>query len=298
MSFGYFLVKLVLKIKGEKKSWSQNPIDYEKKRKQNIVVPNRWVLQGCSFEQKDINESKVTEITPKKEQTDGLIIYCHGGAFVYGPTRENWGVLAKIAKQSGTKAWMVDYPKAPEYTIDTITENVYKIYEEATKTYKPSNIILMGDSAGGSLILTLAQRLVKESKELPNRLIPITPIVDASVNNPKIAEIDPKDLILSLNGVLSANKMCVGQISLKDPLISPLYGNLENLPKMHWFIATDDILTPDQEIFITKLKQNDADIEVIVGENLPHVWPILPIMPEAEKAVKKIVGIINESFVK
>ncbi|GAA4271517.1 alpha/beta hydrolase [Aquimarina gracilis] len=294
MSFGYFLVKLVLKLKGEKQSWSEDPINYKKKRKQNIRVPNRWLLQGCTFDQKDIGKNRVTQIIPKNEQGSGLLIYCHGGAFVYGPTRENWVALAKIAKQSRTRAWMIDYPKAPENTIDTITQSVYQAYQEATKTYNPSNIGLMGDSAGGSLILTLTQRLVKEAKELPKQLIPITPIVDASVSNPKIKEIDKIDPILSLKGVLSANKMCVGDLSLEDPLISPLYGDIDKLPPIYLFMATDDILTPDQELFIEKIRKVNGNIEVITGKGLPHVWPILPIMKEAKEAIRRIVTITKE----
>ncbi len=295
MSFGYFLVKLVLKVKGEKRSWSQDPIDYQKKRKQNVSTPNTWVLLGGAFTHIKVAKSKVTEITPKKLHSDFLLLYCHGGAFVYGPTRENWSMLAKVAKKSGARAWMIDYPKAPENTIDVITENVYQVYLEAIKQYDPSKIILIGDSAGGSLILTLAQRLVKEQKKLPNRMIPITPVIDASVTNPKIPSIDLIDPILSRNGVRSANKMCVGKLSLKDPLISPLFGNLKNLPPIHLFMATDDILTPDQEIFVDKVMQADGEIQVIIGKNLPHVWPILPIMPEAKSGIQKIVSIINEA---
>lgn len=295
MSFGYSLVKLVLKIKGEKRSWSQNPINYLKKRKQNIRIPNKWLLHGCLFDYKDIGKNRITQINPKIVRTDFLILYCHGGAFVYGPTKENWKMLAKVAKKSGAKAWMIDYPKAPENTIENITENVYQAYQEAVKTHDPSKIILMGDSAGGSLILTLAQRLKKEQKELPNRLIPITPVVDASVSNPKIKEIDKIDPILSINGVLSANTMCVGTRSLKDPLISPLFGDLENLPPIHLFMATDDILTPDQEIFVDKIKESNGSVEVIIGNGLPHVWPILPIMSEAKAGIEKIVTIINEA---
>ncbi len=295
MSFGYFLVKLVLKVKGEKRSWSQDPIDYQKKRKQNVSTPNTWVLLGGAFTHIKVAKSKVTEITPKKLHSDFLLLYCHGGAFVYGPTRENWSMLAKVAKKSGARAWMIDYPKAPENTIDVITENVYHVYLEAIKQYDPSKIILIGDSAGGNLILTLAQRLVKEQKKLPNRMIPITPVIDASVTNPKIPSIDLIDPILSRNGVRSANKMCVGKLSLKDPLISPLFGNLKNLPPIHLFMATDDILTPDQEIFVDKVMQADGEIQVIIGKNLPHVWPILPIMPEAKSGIQKIVSIINEA---
>ncbi len=293
MSLGYSLVKLFLKVKGEKKSWSQDPIDYLKKRKQDIHTPKKHHVLGSTLESKEIQGVKVTAVLPKAKTTGFLLMYCHGGAFVYGPTKENWSFLARLAKHTSSDAWMIDYPKAPEKTIETITESVYSAYMTATKTYDPSKIVLLGDSAGGSLILTLAQRLVRENKPLPNRLIPITPVVDASVSNPKIPGIDEIDPILSVNGVKSANTMCVGELSLKDPLISPLYGVLKDLPPVHLFMATDDILTPDQELLAQQIKEVNGSIEVIVGENMPHVWPILPFMPEAKEGLMEIVSIVN-----
>ncbi|WP_103068285.1 alpha/beta hydrolase [Aquimarina sediminis] len=295
MSIGYALVKLVLKLKGEKKSWSQDPIDYQKKRTQDIHIPKKWHLQGSTYKTNEVNGSKVTIITPKNVGTDFLLLYCHGGAFVYGPTRENWLVIAKIAKQTQSNAWMIDYPKAPENDIRTITESVYQVYLKAIKVYKPSKIILIGDSAGGNLIMTLTQRLLYEEKKIPNRLIAITPVMDASLTNPKIKKIDSIDPILSVKGSRSSKKMCAGERSLKDPLISPLYGNFDSFPPIHLFMATHDILAPDQELLIEKIEENKGEIEVIVGEGMPHVWPILPIMAESKKARAKIISIINSA---
>jgi len=164
MSLGYRLVKLFLKLTGEKKSWSKDPIDYIAKRKKDIHAPGKLLLSGSSSESKQIDRSKVTKLHPKKKNSGILLMYCHGGAFVYGPTRENWVFLNKLAKQTHSEAWMIDYPKAPEHTIDSITENVYQIYQEATKHYDPSKIILLGDSAGGSLIITLAPAFSKRKQ--------------------------------------------------------------------------------------------------------------------------------------
>jgi len=171
MSLGFSLVKLILKLKKEKQSWSQETINYKKKRKQNILRPNKWLLSGTSFQTKTLGATTITSITPKNKNTDTLVFYCHGGAFVYGPTIENWIALAKIAKGARSAAWMIDYPKAPEHKIKVVTENVFNAYQEAIKKFDPSKIILMGDSAGGNLILTLTQRLLKENIALPGMLI-------------------------------------------------------------------------------------------------------------------------------
>jgi len=294
-SIGYKIVRLVLKLKGEKKSWSIDPVDYKKKRKLNITKPSRWLVNGAKLTSSIILDSKVTVILPKKKKPSRLLIYVHGGAFIYGPFREHWVALGKISKQTESEAWLVDYPKAPEHRITSITENIYQVYKSAEEKYEPSQIILIGDSAGGNLILTLAQRLVKEGKPLPNRLIAMSPVIDASLSNPKILKVDPIDPVLSRLGIRSAKIMCAGDLDLKDPLISPIYGDVSGLPPIHVFLATNDVLAPDLELFVDKVKQANGDIEMIVGHGMPHVWPIFPVMPEAKSALKQIISIINTS---
>ncbi len=293
MDLGYSLVKLVLKIKGEKKSWSTDPIDYLKKRQENINNPSSAILLGNSSRTWTVLGSKVTEIIPANKSNEFLLFYCHGGAFIYGPTKYNWKSIARIVQQTNTCAWLIDYPKAPENNIDVISRNIWEAYQKALNEYDASKIIFVGDSVGGNLLISLTQRLVRETKELPNCLILITPMVDASLTNPRIKEVDPIDPLLSFKGVYSAKKMCAGGFSLKNPIISPIYGSFKNFPPVHIFMATNDILMPDQELFIEKIKKEGRAIEVIVGENMPHVWPFLPFMKQGSIAMQKIISIIK-----
>lgn len=297
MSINYHILRSILKLKGEKKSWSTDPVNYAKKRKENLRTPVKRNLKGNSFETFAVLESRITVVKPKENKSSKhLLLYCHGGAFIYGPTKYQWNGISTIVKNTGVTAWLVDYPKAPENDILQITENICKVYHKALEAYNASDIILIGDSVGGNLLTTLTQGLIKDQVIVPKNLILITPLMDASLTNPKIKEIDPIDPILSYKGVYSAKKMCAGDTSLKDPLISPIYSVFENFPKIYLFMATNDILMPDQEIFIHKVKAANVDIEVIRGEGMPHIWPFLPFIPEAKRAMQKMIGIINTAI--
>ena len=294
MSINYHILKSILKLKGEKKSWSQDPVDYVRKRKDNLLSPTQRILKGNSSEEFTILDSKVSIIKPKTQKSSyHLLFYCHGGAFIYGPTKHQWNGISKIVKSTGVTAWLIDYPKAPENDILKITENICQVYHKALESYDVSKIIFIGDSVGGNLLTTLTQGLVKDQTEVPKHLILITPLMDASLTNPRIKSIDPIDPILSYTGVYSAKKMCTGNSSLKDPIISPIYGSFRNFPKIHLFMATNDILMPDQEIFIQKVIKAEGDIDVIKGEGMPHIWPFLPFIPEAKKAMYRIINIID-----
>ncbi|MDC0230937.1 alpha/beta hydrolase [Aureispira] len=230
--FSYLLVKLVLKIKGIKKTFSEAPINYKKLRKNDLFVPTKSMIRGLNSHSFQVSESTVTEIFPHEINTSKtqLIIYCPGGAFICGPTKIAWKNISHLAAKTQSKAWLVNYPKAPECDIKTIARNMDEIYAKALEEFDASNIILLGGSAGGNLIITLTQRLIKNRLPCPSKLIAVCPVIDASLTNPDIDNIEKKDLMLSKKGLLSANEMAAKTLSLTDAEISPLYGNLDNFP--------------------------------------------------------------------
>lgn len=283
LSITYYIVKYILKLKGIKRNFSENPINYLKIRKEDIHTQKSLFYRKNS-NQFIINETTITELKKNSEQ---LIIYIHGGAFISGPSQHHWDTIKTIFNKKSSTIWMVDYPKAPENDITEISRNIDEVYSLALKSFKPENIILIGDSAGGTLILSLTQRIAEIQK--PKKIILISPVLDASFNNPSINIIQDKDIILSPIGVKHAKQLCVGNNPINDPRISPLFGSVNNLPEIILFLATDDITYPDQCLFVEKLKINNVKHHVYIGEGLPHIWPLLPVMKESKIALNNIL---------
>lgn len=188
---------------------------------------------------------------------------------------------------------MCDYPKAPENKITKISENIDSIYKIALENYLPNQISFIGDSAGGTLVTSLIQRLIKKNIKLPSKIILISPVMDASMSNPEIEKVEKIDPMLSKTGVLSAKKMCVESNDLKNVMISPLYGSFENFPQTILFLAENDITYPDQKLALQKFIENKINLELIEGKNMPHIWPLLPVMKEARTSLNEIIRIIN-----
>ena len=188
---------------------------------------------------------------------------------------------------------MCDYPKAPENQITKISENIDAIYSSALKNHQANHISFIGDSVGGTLITALIQRLILNKIELPAKIILVSPVMDASMSNPEIDSIEKVDPMLSKTGVLSAKKMCAGNKDLKDQIISPLYGNFAGFPKTILCLAHNDIMFPDAKLAEMKMRKNNVNIEVIEGNNMPHIWPFLPVMKEAKTSLDKIIQIIK-----
>lgn len=292
ISITYYLFIVLLKLKGIKKNFSQSPINYKALRKEDIYFPKNRLFKerNCNFF--IIQKTTITEI-PSELSSDKLLLYVHGGAFVSGPTKYHWNAIKRIAKFTDYNVWMCNYPKAPEHKIQEISKNIDLTFEVAASCFGSKNIVLMGDSAGATLIITLMQRLIKKGRELPFKIVLISPVMDASLENPLIDMIDQIDPMLSKKGVLSAKKMCTGNHNLKDPIISPIYENMEHFPETILFMAENDITQPDQELFSNKLMESKVKHTVHRGKRMPHIWPLLPIVRESQVSFEKIIDSIK-----
>lgn len=292
-SLTYRLVLLILKLKGVKKDFSEHPIDFKKIRQKDVHQPKHKQFSKSLISQFEILESTITEIKSKQKTNNKLLLFIHGGAFISGPAKHHWDTVQEIKKHTDTTIWMCDYPKAPESKIDKISKNIDAIYATAIKKYDPSQVTLIGDSVGGTLAIALTQRLILKEMTIPNKLILISPVMDATISNPKIENLDKVDPMLSKLGVLSAKKMCVENDNLQDVMISPLNGSFKQFPQTILFLAENDITYPDQQIAVKKLDNASVVIEVVTGKKMPHIWPLLPVMSEAKTALKKIITHLN-----
>ncbi|MEP0266758.1 alpha/beta hydrolase [Dokdonia sp.] len=283
---------LILKLKGVKQEFSKTPINYSKLRKEDVRTPKNSLFKLHQVKRFVEAKTSITEIIPASA-TKNLIIYCHGGAFISGPSKHHWDAIREIATKTNAIVWMIDYPKAPENKIDVICENIDKVYSKALEKYIANTITLIGDSVGGTLIISLVQRLVLEDIERPSKLVLISPVVDATLSNPEIEKIERIDPMLSKKGVLSAKQMCVDNNDLSNVRISPINGSFEAFPNTLIFAAENDITYPDQKIVIEKMKNSNTNLKVIIGDGMPHIWPILPIMKEAKNSLNKLITWIN-----
>lgn len=292
-SLTYYITLFVIKIKGIKKNFSKAPIDYKKVRKEDVHQPKGTFFKQNQLRSFTISGSSITEVGLNKE-SDKLLIFVHGGAFISGPAQHHWDAVKNIAKRSDYKIWMCNYPKAPEHTISTISDNIDLIYKRALNEFDARKISLLGDSVGGTLVSGLIQRLIKIEMGLPKQIILISPVMDASMSNPDIDQLDSIDPMLSKAGVLSAKKMCAENGDLKNEMISPLYGSFECFPTTTIFIAENDITCPDQKLAILKLKAANINFTCIEGKNMPHIWPLLPVMKEAKAGFDTIIKTLND----
>ncbi|CAM1367569.1 Esterase/lipase [Tenacibaculum litopenaei] len=289
MSLSYYAVLLALRIKGIKNVFSKAPIDYMALRKEDVEQVKK--RRGYQYETLQIGDNTITKVNTLGSTSKNTILFCPGGAYVSGPAKHHWTAVHQLAKQTDYEVWLLNYTKAPEVSITAMAETLDTAYQKVLE--REGKIVLMGDSAGGALLISLCQRL-EQNFRLPNLLVALSPVMDASMSNPAIKALEVQDPMLGIAGVRSAKEYCAGSLALTHPLLSPLYGSFLHFPPTILCIADCDITAPDQELFAEKLRQCNRDLRLIRGTRLPHIWPLLPFLSEGKRTFAQLLRAIQE----
>ena len=227
----------------------------------------------------------------ENENTENIILYLHGGAYVNEMEKLHIAFCDKIAKKANATVYAPIYPLAPNHTYEETYKIVEKLYDLISELKKP--ITIMGDSAGGGLSAAFCEYLAANGLHQPKHLILISPWVDISMSGDydDYFDLDP---MLGIDGLREMGKAWAGDLDTKDYRVSPLFGDIKELPQTAIFIGTHEIFYPDVFEFYNKLKDNGIDVELNIGEEMSHVYPLYPLVPESKEALKHIVEIILE----
>ncbi len=220
-----------------------------------------------------------------------VVFYIHGGGYFMDFTRLHWKLLATLIKETDVQVIAPAYRMIPFATYREAFALMVPLYREYCETHPDKKIILMGDSAGGGLSLALAEHFQAEGIRLPDELVLLSPWVDVSMENEQIREYESVDPFLSVQPLRLCAKQWSGDLDVHDWHVSPIYGELRGLRNVTVFAGTDGILYPDITKFFGQL-DDDPSNELIVGEEMYHVYPLFPI-PEAKPAVEKIIRVIT-----
>jgi len=115
---------------------------------------------------------------------------------------------------------------------------------ETVNALKPRRVIIMGDSAGGNLAIGLADWVISNGHKAPDKLILLAPWVDLDMSRPD-ERLSSGEQLLIPDDLRDAGRRYAGDMDVRDPLISPLFGDMLQLPEIH-------IFTGDQEGKMTR----------------------------------------------
>jgi epsilon-lactone hydrolase len=252
------------------------------------------IPEGVVIKEQTIDEIKSEWVIPNGANSDKIILYVHGGGYVSGSCSDHRGFVSNFAKKTGVTNLIYEYRLAPENKFPAALEDSVKIYQWLLNSgYKPDNILFAGESAGGGLCLSILLYLKKLNISLPAATIAISPWTDLTCSSDSYKTKNSKSPA-PINSWIVFSKHYVGENDVRNPLISPLFGDLEGLPPILINSGVDDELFDDGERFYLKAKDAGVEITFRAGIGMIHCYPLLASMfKEATEAMDEIVVFIK-----
>lgn len=210
--------------------------------------------------------------SPKRQKSEEIILFFHGGGWVSGDIESYTGVCADLARNTGRRVMSVDYRLAPEHPFPCAVEDCYRAALElfrhsAAPETAADRIILMGDSAGGNLAAAVSLLAADRGEFRIGRQILLYPLTynDHTENSPfrSIRE-NGRDFLLTAKKIQDYQDMYIrNQADLVSPYFAPLLaGDLRGQPKTLLITAEYDPLRDEGEAYGEKLRQSGNDVQV------------------------------------
>ncbi|PAB58357.1 alpha/beta hydrolase [Anaeromicrobium sediminis] len=227
--------------------------------------------------------------TSNSNKNKGVIIYLHGGGYMSGNVKNYCTIPIQLSNAIGIKVLSVDYGLAPEDPFPKGLEDALNIYEYLLEEgYSSNNIAIAGDSAGGGLAVATVLKLRDLGLDLPAALGLFSPWVDLTLKGDTIETLKEYETILSKRQLEGSAKIYAGKEELDNPLISPIYANYKDFPPMMILAGSREVLLSDSMNLARKAALNNTTVNLIVWDNLYHVFAADSNLPESKEAIEAL----------
>lgn len=238
---------------------------------------------------------KIWELTGKNTSSDLIILYLHGGGYFANITIQHWQLVEQLLKNTNAKIFIPDYPLAPDSNCLDVYEFTENLYSKIISNNPNKRTAFIGDSAGCGLALGFAQTIKNKAIKQPEEIILLSPWLDASMIHPELEVHEKNDKILTIKGLKHAGEDYAGNIAIKDPHVSPLYGSFNGLGKISVFTGTNDLLISDARRCKELLETQGSNFNYFEYPHMFHDWILIKGLKEAKSAIEKVSHILNKS---
>jgi monoterpene epsilon-lactone hydrolase len=230
-------------------------------------------------------------------------LYIHGGAWIMGSPLSHRVITAKFSEISGGAVLAIDYRLMPEHTRMAGIEDCRNAYrwmlDNGPDGGAPASAVFVaGDSAGGNLTLSLIGWVRDQGLRTPDAAVALSPATDGTLGSPSLRANMATDAMLGpLFGPLARFPRSVllwgawfqHRVRPNDPVVSPIFGDLANLPPLLIHASESEMLLDDSVRYANKASAAGSPVTLQTWQHVVHVWHIFhPALTEARQAFEEI----------
>ena len=252
---------------------------------------------GARCEAIDIGGLPALKVSASNAAADRAILYLHGGGYVFGSPRSHRDLGEFLSQAAQAQVYMLDYRLAPEHPFPAAVDDATDAWRWLlAQGFQPAKLVIAGDSAGGGLALATLLSIRDHRLPMPACAVTLSPWADLECSGETMvsnAAIDPmvgKDFTRQL-----ANLYVTAGNSLRDPLASPLYGELSGLPPLLIQVGERETLLDDSRRVAARAKQAGVDVSLEIEPGQIHVFQIFANrLDEAVAAIERIGAFVRK----
>ncbi|WP_106398650.1 alpha/beta hydrolase [Actinocorallia populi] len=231
---------------------------------------------------------------PGVKGADRIILYFHGGGFMVAGLNTHRRLVSRISAAAGAPALSVAYRQLPEANLAGSVDDCVTAYRHLLdRGYRPEQIIVAGDSAGGFLSLAAPLKAISEGLPAPGGIVAISPLTDLD----DAAKLAHENLRLDafIPGTrLGVLRELVLRDMVPDPLHSPVNGALADLPPVLIHAGSTEILRADAELMAERLAAAGVPATLTLWDRQPHVFQIFAdLCPEGLASIAEIGAFVR-----
>lgn len=286
------LAPLVITLRGSKRMFSSAERTLRRveqlRQKPAGFAPPPSLARTTRVSRRDVDGWPIFEVEPLGTDPEHTVVYLHGGCYVFEIDPVHWALIGRLAVEASVRVVVPIMPLAPAGTASTVVPRV----ADLVAAYDPATVSLVGDSSGGGMALAVAMALRDRESAPLHHVVLISPWLDISGTDPRLAEIAPRDPWLAVPGTHAAGALYRAELGEGDWRVSPIYGSLEGIGPVTMFSGTRDILNADAHRLLPLAADAGLDLDFHEGPGMIHNYPILP-MPEGDAARAVIVDAVR-----
>lgn len=233
---------------------------------------------------------KAEEIKPQQASTQ-LIFHIHGGAFFLGSMNTHRAFLTQVAARTQMQVLHLDYPLSPEAQFPEALDALFDVYAVLLdQGVQAKDIILSGDSCGANLALALALKIQQDQLPQVSGLVLMSPFLDLTLSSESLRYNRKHDALLSIEALETGIDYYVPRsVDRADPLVSPFFAELKELPPIHIQVGSKEILLDDAQRFKVKAEEAGLDVEFKLYTGMWHNFQMFsPWFEEGQRALSDL----------
>jgi epsilon-lactone hydrolase len=230
------------------------------------------------------------------ENQNRLLIHVHGGCYVSFPGESGTIEAVYMAGFGRFRIISVDYRMPPDHPYPAALDDAVTVWKAALKMADPKNMAIFGSSAGGALTLSMIHRAKQDSLPLPAAIAPGTPMSDLTGSGDTFRTNAMLDNVLVAYGANCDKRAALytNGHDTKDPMLSPLFGDMHGFPPTILTSGTRDLLLSNTVRVHRKLRQAGVEAVLQVFEGQSHAQYYRDVnAPETREAFEEIASFFD-----